>query len=228
MTESMNGKTVLVTGATDGIGKETALRLAGMGARVLISGRNPQKGAAAAADIARATGRDAPEFLKADLSSQADIRALAAAVKERTSRLDVLINNAGAIVFGRQETVDGIEMTFGLNHLNYFLLTNELIDLLKASAPARIVSVASIAHRRAALDFNDLELKGGYSAWKAYSRSKLANVMFTYELARRSREVASPRTASTRASSVPTSDRTTVCLDVSACRWPCGSVARSR
>ena len=181
----MRDKTVLVTGATDGIGKETARRLAERGARVFIAGRNAEKGAAAVRDIATNTGTDQAEFLQADLSVQADVRGLAKAVKQRTNRLDVLVNNAGVIMFRREETRDGIEMTFGLNHLNYFLLTHELLDLLKASAPARIVSVASIAHRRAKLDFNDLQLSRGFGAWKAYSRSKLANIMFTYALARR-------------------------------------------
>jgi NAD(P)-dependent dehydrogenase (short-subunit alcohol dehydrogenase family) len=181
----MRDKTVLVTGATDGIGKETARRLAERGARVFIAGRNAEKGAAAVRDIATNTGTDQAEFLQADLSVQADVRGLAKAVKQRTNRLDVLVNNAGVIMFRREETRDGIEMTFGLNHLNYFLLTHELLDLLKASAPARIVSVASIAHRRAMLDFDDLQLSRGFGAWRAYSRSKLANIMFTYALARR-------------------------------------------
>lgn len=181
----MRDKTVLVTGATDGIGKETARRLAERGARVFIAGRNAEKGAAAVRDIATNTGTDQAEFLQADLSVQADVRGLAKAVKQRTNRLDVLVNNAGVIMFRREETRDGIEMTFGLNHLNYFLLTHELLDLLRASAPARIVSVASIAHRRAMLDFDDLQLSRGFGAWKAYSRSKLANIMFTYALARR-------------------------------------------
>ena len=181
----MNKKTVLVTGATDGIGKETALRIAARGARVLIVGRNAKRGDTAVADIVRQTENAAVEFLQADLSSQSQVRDLAASVKERVERLDVLVNNAGAILFRREETADGIEMTFALNHLNYFLLTHELTDLLKVSGAARIVNVASIAHRRAALDFNDLEFKRGYGAWKAYARSKLANVMFTYALARR-------------------------------------------
>ena len=184
----MQGKTVLITGATDGIGKETACRLAEKGARVVIVGRSRDKGAAAVAELKARTRNEAIDFLQADLSVQQEVRRIAAAVTALVPRLDVLINNAGAIVFGRQETDDGLERTFALNHLNYFLLTNELMELLKASAPARIVNVASIAHRRAVLDFEDLQLNRGYSAWKAYSRSKLANVMFTYELARRLEE----------------------------------------
>ncbi|MDA0369063.1 MAG: SDR family oxidoreductase [Proteobacteria bacterium] len=181
----MKDKTVLITGATDGIGKETARHIAERGARVFVVGRNPEKGAAAVADIKEGSANQQVEFLQADLSAQAEVRKLAAALRDRTQRLDVLVNNAGAILFSRQETVDGIEMTFGLNHLSYFLLTHELLDLLKASTPARIVNVASIAHRRAVLDFSDLELKHSYGAWRAYARSKLANIMFTYGLARR-------------------------------------------
>ncbi|NQV80181.1 MAG: SDR family oxidoreductase [Alphaproteobacteria bacterium] len=181
----MKDKSVLITGATDGIGKETARRIAEMGCRVFVVGRNSEKGAAAVADIKLEAANHQVEFLQADLSAQTEVRKLAAALRERTDRLDVLVNNAGAILFSRQETIDGIEMTFGLNHLSYFLLTNELLDLLKASAPARIVNVASIAHRRAVLDLNDLELKHNYGAWRAYARSKLANIMFTYGLARR-------------------------------------------
>jgi len=181
----MRDKMVLVTGATDGIGKETARQLAAMGARVLIAGRNEEKGAAAVRDIMATTGSTQVEFLRADLSVQAEVRQLASTVKNRVDRLDVLLNNAGVLMFRREETQDGIEMTFGVNHLNYFLLTHELLDLLKASAPARIVNVASIAHRRAVLDFDDLQLNTGFRAMKAYSRSKLANVMFTYALSRR-------------------------------------------
>lgn len=182
---AMRDKTVLVTGATDGIGKESVLRLASMGARVLAVGRNAEKGAACVGELQAVTGSNDIEFLCADLSVQAEVRRLAVAVKDRTDRLDVLLNNAGVLMFRREETQDGIEMTFGLNHLSYFLLTHELLDLLKESRPARIVNVASIAHRRARLDFDDLELKTGFRAMKAYSRSKLANVMFTYALSRR-------------------------------------------
>ncbi len=181
----MREKTVLVTGATDGIGKESARRLAEMGARVLAVGRNAEKGAACVDELQAVTGSNDIEFLRADLSVQAEVRQLAATVKDRVDRLDVLLNNAGVLMFRREETLDGIEMTFGLNHLSYFLLTHELLDLLKASGPSRVVNVASIAHRRARLDFDDLELKTGFRAMKAYSRSKLANVMFTYALSRR-------------------------------------------
>lgn len=181
----MREKTVLVTGATDGIGKESARRLAEMGARILAVGRNAEKGVACVDELQAVTGSNDIEFLRADLSVQAEVRQLAATVKDRVDRLDVLLNNAGVLMFRREETRDGIEMTFGLNHLSYFLLTHELLDLLKASGPSRVVNVASIAHRRARLDFDDLELKTGFRAMKAYSRSKLANVMFTYALSRR-------------------------------------------
>ena len=182
---SMNGKTVLVTGATDGIGKETALALAEMGARVILVGRNPEKCARITAQINQRPGQDRAEYLVADLSSQAQIRRLADEFKERYPRLDVLVNNAGAFMLKRELTVDGIEMTFALNYLNYFLLTNLLLDVIQASAPARIVNVSSAAHTSGKLDFDDLQSRRHYSSWAAYSNSKLANVYFTYELARR-------------------------------------------
>ena len=125
------------------------------------------------------------EYLTADLSSQADIRRLAQGVRNATDRLDVLVNNAGGIYLKREVTVDGVEMTFALNHLAYFLLTNLLLDLIKASAPARIVSVASAAHQGWTIQFDDLQGKGRYSGWRAYQQSKLANILFTRELARR-------------------------------------------
>lgn len=181
----MQGKTCLVTGATAGIGKETALALAKMGARVIIVGRNPAKTAAVAAEIASQTGNSQVEFLLADLSVQAEVRRLAEAVKARCSRLDVLVNNAGGVFPKREMTRDGMEMTFGVNHLGYFLLTNLLLDLLKASAPARIVSVSSAAHKAGRINFDDLMSERKYSPMGAYGQSKLANILFTYELARR-------------------------------------------
>lgn len=181
---SMQGKTCLVTGATAGIGYVTARELARAGARVLIVARTPEKGADAARRIAEETGGKAVEALAADLSSQADVRALAREVKARTDRLDVLINNAGVILLKRREGVDGIETTFAVNHLAYFLLTNLLLDLLKASSPARIVNVASHAHRGGRINFDDLGGREYYSGWRAYQQSKLANVLFTRELAK--------------------------------------------
>jgi retinol dehydrogenase 12 len=175
----MEGKTILITGASSGIGKETARNLAGMGGKVIVVGRNPQKTDSAAEEIRRATGSEKVEGLAADLSSQAEIRRLAEEVKRRYDRLDVLINNAGAIFMKREASVDGLEMTFALNHLSYFLLTHLLLDLLQASKPARIINVSSEAHRGARLNFNDLQNEHGYTSWKAYGQSKLANIYFT-------------------------------------------------
>jgi len=186
MTNEMNGKVVLVTGATNGIGKVAALELAKKGASVTIVGRSAEKTAAAAAEIRQASGSSAVEFLLADLSVMAQVRRLAGEFLQKHNRLDVLVNNAGAYFSQRQLSADGYEMTFALNHLSYFLLTGLLLDLLKASAPARIVNVSSAAHTMGPLDFNDLMTEDyGMAGFKAYGRSKLANVMFTYELARR-------------------------------------------
>ena len=181
----MQGKVCLVTGATSGIGLVTARRLAGQGARVVLVGRNPAKCEAAVAQIRRETGNQETESLLADLSSQQQIRELAQKFRERHARLDVLVNNAGGIWSRRELTVDGIEMTFAVNHLAYFLLTNLLQDTLKVSGTARIVNVASRAHRNATLDFDDLLGERSYGGWKQYCRSKLMNLLFTYELARR-------------------------------------------
>lgn len=181
---SMQGKTCLVTGATAGIGYVTARELARAGARVLIVARSPEKGAGTIRRIAEEIGGGNVEALTADLSSQADIRALAREVKARTDRLDVLINNAGVILLERRESVDGIEMTFAVNHLAYFLLTNLLLDLLKASSPARIINVASHAHRGGKINFDDLGGREYFSGWRAYQQSKLANILFTRELAK--------------------------------------------
>jgi NAD(P)-dependent dehydrogenase (short-subunit alcohol dehydrogenase family) len=181
----MSGKTCLVTGATDGIGKQAALELAKMHARVIVVGRDPQKGAAVVEELRAASGNAQVELAVADLSSQAAVRALAAEVKRRTARLDVLINNAGGLFTERRETVDGIEWTFALNHLAYYLLARELEDLLRASAPARIVNVSSGAHTAGKIHWDDPGLARGYRAFKAYCQSKLANLLFTRELARR-------------------------------------------
>ena len=182
---SLAGKEIVVTGATDGIGKVTARELAKMGASVTIVGRNATKGAAVVHELKQAAGHDRVAFVAADLSTQKGNRAAAAAIKAQLKRLDVLLNNAGAMFQKRELTEDGIERTFALNHLGYFLLTHELLDLLKASGPSRIVSVASDAHKGAKLDLADLQNEKQYSSWRAYSQSKLANIYFTYELARR-------------------------------------------
>jgi NAD(P)-dependent dehydrogenase (short-subunit alcohol dehydrogenase family) len=181
----MQGKICLITGGTLGIGKETALGLARRGAHVAIVGRDADRTRAAAEWIGREADTKEVAFLLADLSSLAEVRKLAREFKARYSRLDVLVNNAGAIFTRRETSVDGFERTWALNHLSYFLLTQELLDLLKASAPARIVNVASTMHTGGVIDFDDLQGKKSYGGIRAYSQSKLANVLFTYALARR-------------------------------------------
>jgi NAD(P)-dependent dehydrogenase (short-subunit alcohol dehydrogenase family) len=182
---TMSGEVCLVTGATAGLGLVTARELARLGARVIGVGRSPDRCQQAVRQIRQETGASEVEYLTADLSSQAEIRRLAQEVKNATRRLDVLVNNAGCICLTRQETVDTLEMTFALNHLAYFLLTNLLLDLITSSAPARIISVASAAHQGCTINFDDLQGKTRYSGWRAYQQSKLANVLFTRELARR-------------------------------------------
>jgi NAD(P)-dependent dehydrogenase (short-subunit alcohol dehydrogenase family) len=182
---NMTGKTVLITGATNGIGKEAARGLAKLGARVLIVGRNAQKCAETVAELQRSTGNQAIEALTADLSAMAEVRRLADEVKARYPRLEVLINNAGAYFSKRLTSADGYEMTFALNHLSYFYLTTLLLDLLKASAPARIVNVSSEAHQFARLNLVNPHKPPVYSGFRIYGESKLANIVFTYELARR-------------------------------------------
>jgi NAD(P)-dependent dehydrogenase (short-subunit alcohol dehydrogenase family) len=184
----MNGKICMVTGATSGIGKSTAQELARLGATVIIIGRNPDKCEQTVAELRTASGNPQVHSLLADLSSQAAIRRMATEFKGQYPRLDVLVNNAGSAFLWRGLSVDGIERTFALNHLSYFLLTNLLIDTLIASAPARIVNVASGIHFGKQLDFDNLELKRGYGPLKAYGLSKLANILFTYELDRRFHE----------------------------------------
>jgi retinol dehydrogenase-14 len=182
----LSGKTALITGASSGLGLEAAVAIAAVGAEVVIVARDRQRGEAALADIKRRAASDKVSLLLADFSSQASIRALADAYRAAHSRLDILVNNAGGVSQKRQLTGDGIEQTFAVNHLGYFLLTNLLLDLVIASAPARIVNVASVGHRRATLDLDDVGYaKGGYSIMGAYGRSKLGNVLFTRELARR-------------------------------------------
>jgi retinol dehydrogenase 14 len=181
----MAGKSVLVTGGTGGIGMATAAALAALGARVGITGRDQARAAAAAAGIRAATGNPAVDVFTADMSVQAEVRRLAAQVADTYPRLDVLVNNVGGFWAHRHVTADGLERTFALNHLASFLLTNLLLDRLTASAPARIVTVSSGAQARGRIDVDDLQGEQNYSGQRAYSQSKLANVMFTYELARR-------------------------------------------
>jgi NAD(P)-dependent dehydrogenase (short-subunit alcohol dehydrogenase family) len=181
----MQGKTVLITGANQGIGKASAVALGKLGAKLVLVCRSPDKGRTAAGDIERA-GAKSVELLVGDMGSQADIRRVAAEFKAKHDRLDVLLNNAGVLVTTRRTTVDGIEETFGVNHLGYFLLTNLLLDVLKASERSRVVSVSSEAHRRAKMHWEDLQFKKtSYSAFAAYGQSKLANILFTRSLARR-------------------------------------------
>ncbi len=185
LNDTMNGKICLVTGATNGIGKATAQALAQMGATVVIVGRNLAKSAAVVSEIKYISGNDAVEALIADLSIMAEVRHVADQFKAKYQKLHVLVNNAGGTFFKRQVTAEGFEKTFALNHLNSFLLTNLLLDTLKASAPARIVNVASDAHKGAQLDFDDLQSEKSRFSLTAYGRSKLATVVFSYELARR-------------------------------------------
>ena len=182
---SMTGKTVLITGGTGGIGKAAALGLASMGARVGITGRDRTRADRAAAEIAHKSGNPAIDVFVGDMSSQSEVRRMAAEVLDVYPRLDVLMNNVGGFWAHRHVTADGLEHTFALNHLAPFLLTSLLLDRLIASAPARIVTVSSGAQSLGSIDFDDLMGERKYSGQRAYNQSKLANVMFTYELAER-------------------------------------------
>ena len=189
-------KIALITGATAGIGQVAARELTRQGFRVGIVGRNPTKCRATAAQIRQEVPGAEVDTFVADLSSQAEVRRLADEVRTSYPRLDVLLNNAGAMYTPRQETIDGIERTWALNHLAYFLLTNLLLDLLNAAPAGRVVSVASDAHKfYPTIRFRDIEWRRGYNAWQVYGHSKLANILFTRELARRLRESGSEVTA---------------------------------
>jgi retinol dehydrogenase 14 len=185
MIPDLRGKTALVTGASSGLGLATSVALASGGARVVMVGRNPAKTNAALDEVCRRSGSALVEALTCDFGSQAAIRQLAADVLGRAPSLDILINNAGSVNIHRTLTADGIERTFAVNHLAGYLLTRLLADRIVASAPARIVNVSSNAHYNATLDFDDLGFERGYHILKAYSRSKLANVLFSRELSRR-------------------------------------------
>lgn len=181
----MQDNICMVTGANSGIGKVTALELARMGATVVMVCRNPQKGAAAQAEIRAQSGNDRVDLLLADFASLRSVRALAEEYTRRYRQLHVLVNNAGLYLPTRFETEDGYEMTLGVNHLAPFLLTNLLLDTVIASAPTRIINVSSEAHRGARINFADLQSVRKYNGFQAYGQSKLANILFTYELAQR-------------------------------------------
>lgn len=188
---SLEGKTCLVTGATSGIGLETALGLAERGAHVVMAGRNPERAESARADVVARSGNERVETLLADLSTLDGMRTLAAEFRKRHEALHVLVNNAGLVNMRRETTPDGLETTFAVNHLAYFVVTRLLLDVLKASAPARIVNVSSDAHRFGTIDFDDLQSEQRYrgipimAALQVYGGSKLMNLHFTTELARR-------------------------------------------
>jgi NAD(P)-dependent dehydrogenase (short-subunit alcohol dehydrogenase family) len=184
----MQGKTVVVTGGNSGIGLETAEALAGMGARVIVTARNADKGRAAVAGIAQRLGGAAQlQLVVFDLADMASVRRGADEILEQAPRLDVLVNNAGVVLSDRHETVDGFEATLATNHLGPFLLTNLLLERLQQSAPSRIVNVASTAHTtaRKGISFDDLQSTKRYRGMRVYGESKLANILFTLELARR-------------------------------------------
>ena len=183
----MNGKVVLITGGTSGIGKAAAKALAGMGAEVVVAGRNRQKGEGALQEIRSESGNNRVSLLLADLAAQAEVRRLAKEFRASHARLDVLVNNAGLYKTRRTETPDGIEMTLAVNYLAPFLLTNLLLDLLKKSAPSRVINVSSEAERWGKIDLDDLQSERRYRGFPVYGKSKLANIMFTYELAERLR-----------------------------------------
>ena len=183
--DALRGKVVMVTGANAGMGKEISLALAGMGASLVMVSRDRERGDAARAEVESKTGNRQVELLFADLSSQQSIRHLVTEFEAKHNRLHVLVNNAGITLARRTATEDGIEAVFATNHLAAFLLTNLLLPVLKASAPSRVVTVSSSAHSMGKIDFDDLQSVRGYSEIRAYNASKLANVLFTYELARR-------------------------------------------
>ena len=181
----MQDKICLITGANAGIGQQTALELAQLGATVVIVARDPQRGETARAAIAAATGNTRVDLLQADFAVPDSIRAMTAAFAARYDRLDVLVNNAGVYLTGREETAEGLERTFAVNHLGYFMTTLLLWDSLLAAPAARVINLSSDAHRQAKINFDDLQNKRKYAGFRAYGPSKLANVLFTRELARR-------------------------------------------
>jgi NAD(P)-dependent dehydrogenase (short-subunit alcohol dehydrogenase family) len=184
----MSTSTMIVTGATSGIGFHTAAAVAASGAHVVLVGRSEVRCQAAVAEIQRLHPDADVAYRVTDLSDQTQVVALADDIQRQYERLDVLINNAGAFFAQREESADGIEMTWALNHMAPFVLTTRLLPLLRASAPARVITVSSAAHRMGRMNFADVEGRQRYSGWPAYAQSKLANLLFTYELADRLRD----------------------------------------
>jgi retinol dehydrogenase-14 len=180
----MRNKVILITGSTDGIGRQTAVELAALGATVLVHGRNQARGKVVVEEIQTSTGNQKVDLFIADLASLKQVRELAAEIQRRYDHLDVLLNNAGIFMNERKLTEDGFEMTYAVNHLAPFLLTNLLLDLLKKSAPSRIVTVSSVAHTRGRIDFENLQAEKTFGGYYAYALSKLANVLFGHQLAR--------------------------------------------
>ncbi len=174
---------VIITGANSGIGKAISLELAKLGAVVVMLCRNKARGEEALEEVRSISGNKSVDLMLFDLGSLQSIEGFCLEFKKKYQRLDVLINNAGVILPGRHQTVDGYELQFGVNHLGHFLLTNRLVDLLIKSAPARIINVTSGAHKNGSIHFNDINLKKNYTVWRAYAQSKLAIILFTYELA---------------------------------------------
>jgi NAD(P)-dependent dehydrogenase (short-subunit alcohol dehydrogenase family) len=181
----MSDKIVLITGANSGIGKAASLALAKMGAQVVMVARNKERGEAARAEIVKESGNSSVDLLLADLSSLESVRQLSREFQSKYPRLDVLVNNAGLFNQRRNVTVDGYENTFETNYLSSFLLSNLLLDLLKKSAPSRIINVSSVGHYNGHINFDDLNLEKNYGGWKAYGQSKLALVLFTHQLAKK-------------------------------------------
>ncbi|MFW9950640.1 MAG: SDR family oxidoreductase [Candidatus Thorarchaeota archaeon] len=181
----MKGKIVMITGANSGIGKATAIELAKMGATIVMVCRNLETGKKAKEDIITLSGNNDIDLFQCDLSSQAEIRRLVDDFKQKYNKLNVLINNAGVVLSKRAECIDGVEMNFAVNYLAPFLLTNLLLDTLIQSAPSRVINVSSEVHRNSKLDFDDLQCDTNYGAFKTYGKSKLALLLFTYELSRR-------------------------------------------
>ena len=181
----MKGKTVVATGATSGIGEEAVLALARMGARIVFVARDGKRAEATLAKLERVAPGLGHSAHLADLSSMTETRRVGRLIAENEPRVDVLVNNAGAMFANRRVTAEGLELTFALNHMAYFLLTAALVEPLAAASPARVVSTSSVAHQGMRLDFSDLQSAKNYNGWRAYGRSKLANILFTREAARR-------------------------------------------